>query len=185
MEMNEEKTKVIRISRQPSPVQIMVQLENVEYFNYLGSIITNNVRCTCEIKSRIAMAKAALNKSKTLFTSKFDLNLRKKLVECYIGSTALYGAETWALRKADQMYLESFEVWCWRRMETISWTDHVKNADILCRAKEERNILHTIKRRKANWIGHNLCRNCLLKHVTEGKIDERIEMTGRRGRRCQ
>jgi hypothetical protein len=49
--------------------------------------------------------------------------------------------------------------------------------------KEERNILYTIKRRKANWIGHILCRNCLLKHVIEGKLEGRIEMTGRRGGR--
>jgi hypothetical protein len=51
--------------------------------------------------------------------------------------------------------------------------------------KEERNILHTIKRRKANWIGHILRRNCLLKHVIEGTLEGRIEMTGRRGRRCK
>ena len=48
--------------------------------------------------------------------------------------------------------------------------------------KEERNIVQTIKRRKANWIGHILRRNCLLKHVTEGKIENRIEVTGRLGR---
>jgi uroporphyrinogen-III decarboxylase len=52
-------------------------------------------------------------------------------------------------------YLENFEMWCWRRMEKISWTDRVKNKDVLHRVKEERNILHTIKRRKANWIGHD------------------------------
>jgi hypothetical protein len=51
------------------------------------------------------------------------------------------------------------------------------------RVKEERNIVHAIKRRKANWIGHSLRRNCLLKHVIEGKLEGRIEMTGRRGRR--
>jgi hypothetical protein len=51
------------------------------------------------------------------------------------------------------------------------------------RVKEERNILHTIKRRKANWIGHILRRNCLLKHVIEEKLEGRTEMTGRRGRR--
>jgi hypothetical protein len=45
------------------------------------------------------------------------------------------------------------------------------------------NIVHTIKRRKANWIGHILRRNCLLKHVIKGKLEGRIEMTGRRGRR--
>jgi hypothetical protein len=53
----------------------------------------------------------------------------------------------------------------------------------LHRVKEERNILQTIKRRKANWIGHILRRNCLLSHVIEGKLEGRIEMTGRRGRR--
>jgi hypothetical protein len=56
MEMNVEKTKVLRISRQPSPIKVMTdqkQLENVEYFNYLVSMITNDARCTSEIKSRI------------------------------------------------------------------------------------------------------------------------------------
>jgi len=72
------------------------------------------------------MAKAAFNKKKTLFTSKLELNLRKKLVKCYIWSMALYGAETWRLRAADQKYPESFEMRCWRRMEKIIWTDHVK-----------------------------------------------------------
>jgi hypothetical protein len=68
------------------------------------------------------MAKAAFSK-KTLFTSKLDLQLRKKLVKCYIWSIALYGAETWTLQKLDQKYLESFEMWCWRRMEKTSWMD--------------------------------------------------------------
>jgi hypothetical protein len=75
MEMSVEKTKVMRISRQPYQIKIMAdqkQLENVEYFNYLGRMIANDARCTREIKSRIAMAKAAFNKKKTLFTSKLD-----------------------------------------------------------------------------------------------------------------
>ena len=87
MEMNVEKTKVMRILKEPSPVTIMIdqkQLENVEYFKYLGSILTNDGRCTCENKSRISMAKASCSKKKTLFTSKLDLNLRKKLIKCYI-----------------------------------------------------------------------------------------------------
>jgi hypothetical protein len=57
----------------------------------------------------------------------------------------LYGAETWALRKVDQKCFESPETWCWRRVEKISWTDLVKNKDLLHRVKEKRNILHTIK----------------------------------------
>ena len=101
MEINVEKTKVMRISRQPSPVTIMMW--NVECFKSFG-------RCTCEIKSRIAMAKAAFNKKKNIFTSRLDLNLRKKLVKYYIWSMAFYGAETWTLRAADQKHLESFEM---------------------------------------------------------------------------
>jgi hypothetical protein len=70
-------------------------------------------------------------------------------------------------------------------MEKISWTDRVRNEEVLHRAKEVRNILHTIKRRKDNWIDHILRRNCHLKHVTEGKIEGRVEVTGRRGRRSE
>ena len=131
---------------------------------------------------------------------------------------ALYGAETWTLRPADQKYLESFEMWCWRRMEKISWTDHVRNEDVFLRyveikyhllhlvgilfphinddarseslqiqvflrVNEHRNILHEIRKRKANWIGHILRRNCILKQVIEGKIKGEMEVTRRRGRR--
>jgi hypothetical protein len=68
-------------------------------------------------------------------------------------------------------------------MEKISWTDHVRNEDVLLRVKEQRNILHEIRKRKANWIDHILRRNCLLQWVTEGKIQEGIEVTERQGRR--
>jgi hypothetical protein len=64
-------------------------------------------------------------------------------------------------------------------MEKISWTDCVRNEEVLRRVKEGRNILQTIKRRKAKWIGHILCRNWLLEHVIEGKIERRIVVTGR------
>jgi hypothetical protein len=62
-----KKTKVVRISREPTPVRIVIdqeQLKNVEYFNYLGSMITNDARCTREIKFRISVAKAAFKKKK-------------------------------------------------------------------------------------------------------------------------
>jgi hypothetical protein len=60
-------------------------------------------------------------------------------------------------------------MWRWRRME-ISWTDRVRNEEVLLRVKEQRNILHEIRKRKANWIGHILRGNCLLQQVMEGKI---------------
>jgi hypothetical protein len=59
-------------------------------------------------------------------------------------------------------------MWCWGRTETISWADSVRN-EASRKVKEERNILHTISRRKTNWIDHILHRKCLLKHAIEGK----------------
>jgi hypothetical protein len=128
----------------------------MEYFNCLGTVITNDARCMHEIKFRITMAKAAFNKKKTNlyskhpvviickykddllflhfktpFISKLDLKLKKKLVKSYIWSIALYGAETWTLGKVDQKYLECFEMWCRRRMEKINWTNRVKNEEVL------------------------------------------------------
>jgi len=75
------------------------QLKNVEYFKYWENMTTNDARCTLEITSRIAMAKAAFNKKKAHFTSKLDLNVNKKIAKCYIWSIVLCGAETWTLRK--------------------------------------------------------------------------------------
>ena len=54
-------------------------------------------------------------------------------------------------------------------MEKTFWTDLVRNLEELQRVKEDRSILQTIKRRKANWIGHILPTNCLLKHVIGGR----------------
>jgi hypothetical protein len=58
-------------------------------------------------------------------------------------------------------------------------------SEVLHRVKEDRNIVHTVNRRKADWIGHILCRNCLLRYIIRGKIERRIEVTGRQGKKKQ
>ena len=67
-------------------------------------------------------------------------------------------------------HYERFEMWCRRRVE-LNWTDRVENYKVLCRANEERNIRYTIKRKKANWIGHILHMNCFLRHVIEREME--------------
>jgi hypothetical protein len=99
----------------------------------------------------------------------YVVKFKGKLLNSYIRGVALYGVETWTLRKVDQKCLGSFEMWCWRRMEKIIWTDCVRNEEVLYRVKEERNNVYTIERRKADWIGDILCRNCLIKRLIEGK----------------
>jgi hypothetical protein len=80
-------------------------------------------------------------------------------VKCYIWSITLYIAETSESRSE---MLGKFVMWCWRRTKKISWIDRVRNEEVLRGVNEERNILHAVKRRKTNWIGHILRRNRLL-----------------------
>jgi hypothetical protein len=70
-------------------------------------------------------------------------------------------------------------MWCWRRMEKISWIDHVRNEGVLLGVEEQRIILHEINKWKANWIGDILHTNFLLRQCIEGKIKEGIEVNGR------
>jgi len=71
-------------------------------------------------------------------------------------------------------------------MDTIRWIDHVREKWVLHRVKEESNVLHTMKRRKANCVGHILRRNCLINHFIEGEVEGRREVTERQwGRRKQ
>jgi hypothetical protein len=89
----------------------------------------------------------------------------------YIWSTDLYATESWTFRKADQKYLESVEMRCWRRLEKISWTDRVRNEELQSQRGTEYPTYN--KKKEGNWIGHILRRNCLLKHVIEGKIEDK------------
>ena len=92
----------------------------------------------------------------------------------------LYNADIWTLRKVDQESLEGFETWCWRRTEKLSCNDCVRFTKYYI-VMEERNILHTIQR-KSNWIGHILSRNCLLRHIIEGKTEGGLIVTVRQGK---
>jgi hypothetical protein len=106
----------------------------------------------------------------------FPMFTSKKPVKFYIWGVAFYGTRTWKLRKVDQKYIEGSEMWCWRRKEKNSWTDRVRNEEALQRVKGETNILHTIKRRKANWIGHILRRNVPSK-PRNGRKDRRKDIS--------
>ena len=97
----------------------------MECFKYLGSMLTDGGRCTVKLNVGLSWLKLHLTRGR-LFTGTLGLNLRKKLVKCYIWSIALCGAETGTVRAVGKKQLESFEMWCQRRMEKISWTNHVK-----------------------------------------------------------
>ena len=93
--------------------------------------------------------------------------------------SAFYGAENWTLRRNEQKRLEEFEMWIWRRMGRVKWTDKIENEVVLERMGEGLIMLELLKKRKRNWLGHWLKRSCLLKDALEGMVNGK-KVRGRR-----
>ena len=81
----------------------------------------------------------------------------------------MYGADTWALGRNEQKRLEAFEMWAWRRMESVKWTDKIKNVVVLERVREGRLMLELIRKRKRNWLGQLPAQGCTRRY---GKWEE-------------
>ncbi len=183
MKINVKKTKTMVVSRVEGK-KINLQLkghlvEQVHSFKYLGSTITDDGRCEQEIKIRIAMGKEAFNARKRLFTARMNLDLKKRMLKNLVWSVVLYAAETWTLKQAEINKLEAFEMWLWRRLMKISWTEKKSNAEVLQLVREERSLVKTIRDRKKQWIGHIMRHDNLYRDVLEG----RMEGKPRKGRR--
>lgn len=180
LKINSSKTKTMTISKHtPAHLSIKLQsntIEQVTRFKYLGSLITSDSRCTEDIIQRIAMAKKAFNSKKHLLKGKMSKKAKKQLIKVYIWSIALYGSETWTLTQRDRERLEAFEMWCWRRMESISWTEKKTNEEVLSMVKEDRCLLKTIQNRRGRMIGHLMRHDAFFVNILEGKVN------GKRGR---
>ena len=98
------------------------------------------------------MAQKDSNRKRSIFFGPLEKELRKRLVKCFVWSVALYGAETWTLRRNERKRLEAFEMWIWRGIERVKWIDKIKNA-VLESVGEERILLELIKKRKRKLAG--------------------------------
>jgi len=114
MRINVKKTKVMRMpGRKGRKLRIVVnskELESVTQFCYLGSMVTEDCRCECEVRRRIALTKEAFNKKKELMCGSLSLQLKKRIYKAFVWSIALYGSETWTLQKSDIKRIEAFEM---------------------------------------------------------------------------
>ena len=168
LEMNTKKTKTMIIRRDVtdgSRVEIKVDgvtLEQVESYQYLGQLMTEDGRCEVEIKRRIGIAKTNFLKMKNVLTTKnLSMKTRKKILYCYIISTLMYAAETWVINVADWKKIEAFEMWAFRKMMKISYKDHMTNVEVLKRAKHKRSLKNEIMLRRTKYLGHALRKNGL------------------------
>ena len=146
-------------------------VEQVKKFKYLGTVLTEDGRSIEDVKVRIGMAKDAFNKKKELLTKGISKAVKKKIVKTTIWPVAMYGSETWTLRKEETDRLRAFEMWVWRKMEKISWKDKKTNEQVLNSVGEDRSLTDSILKRKKNWIGHVVRGEGLLKLAIEGRME--------------
>nr|CAH7744318.1 unnamed protein product [Callosobruchus chinensis] len=122
------------------------QIEWVNKFKYLGSMVDDQWNPELEIRCRIEQARAPFFKLKKFLTNQnLNFKLRYRMVKCYVWSVLLYGAEAWTIKAAAINRIEAFEMWTLRRMLKISWTEHVRNDDVLRMAGlEDRELFEHI-----------------------------------------
>ena len=148
-------------------------------------MITADARCITDVKGRIGMAKDAFSKRKELLSKNFSKVLRKRMVKTLVWPVALYGCETWILRKEEIDRLNAFEMWLWRRIEKINWSDKITNKEVLEKVGERQSLVEAVMKRKKNRIGHVVRGEGLLRDVVEGIMEgkrprrrPRIDMIG-------
>ena len=150
------------------------QLKQVNNFIYLGSKITEDARADMEIKRRISEAKRALDKMRqTITNNHLSIKTRKRAVKTYIWSVLLYGCETWTISKNMEKRLEAAEMWIWRRVLKIPWTDRVTNDAVLRRMGTHRELLKSIRKRQLRFLGHVMRKGELENVCLTGRVEGR------------
>ncbi|CAG9831432.1 unnamed protein product [Diabrotica balteata] len=147
-------------------------VEQVKKFKYLGHWIHETLDQEQE-KCRIEQARNSFLKMRQLLTTRnLDLSLRYRMIKCYVYSVLLHGVEAWTLTVSSLRHLESFEMWVFRRMLKTSWTDRVRNEEVLRRMNREREPTEIVKKRKTSYLGHIFRhdRYNFLQLIIEGKI---------------
>jgi len=183
LEINKSKTQVMSVHGTGEVKIDNESITKVEKVKFLGSYLTEDGASTVDIKCRIGQAKAITNNMAEIWKS-CDLSLKHKvrMAKACVWSVALYACETWTLRKQEQKMIEAFEMWLWRRILRVKWTEHKTNEWVIDKigVREERTMLEEVKRRKVRKYGHWKRRGgSLVLASVEGDVEGR----GRRGRR--
>ena len=179
LDINTNKTKFIIISKKNiQGLNLFINgasIERVSQYPYLGTIINEAWDNSQEIKCRIGKARSVFNSMGSIFKNHdLTMDTKMRLLRCYVFSVLFYGAETWTLTKATSAKLEAFELWLYRRILRIPWTQKVTNVEVLRRVNKRTELINTVMCRKLQYFGHimrNQKRYELLQLILQGKIE--------------
>jgi hypothetical protein len=180
MDINVKKTKYMVINEREDRIGMKrnivldgVPIEQVTRFKYLGSWITEDVKCDEDVKARVGLAKTAFWQNKEIMRRNVRLQTKMKILTCYVFSILNYGCESWTWHKAMYNKVNAFEMWCYRRILKISWRDRVTNREVLGRMETGLHFVKDMMRRKCEYAGHVLRGSSGLSHLQmlEGRMD--------------
>jgi hypothetical protein len=174
LEINIGKTKCMALNGNQCNIKVQdSMIEQVETFVYLGSLITEDVDCSREIRIRTARGLGiGVDLMKLWKSHNIKINTKIKLMRTLIWPVMMYGCESWTIKKRDEERIKAFEMKCIRKILGISWIEKKTNEWVLETAGVERNLLESIKRRKMSYFGHIMRKQgeCLEKEIMQGTV---------------
>jgi len=148
------------------------QVEIVKEFIFLGSNINTDGNCSNEIKRRLLMGRRAMVSLDKLIKSKdVSLATKIKIIKTMVFPVTMYGCESWTIKQADRKKIDAFELWCWRRLLRVPWTEKRTNKSVLQEIKPECSLEASMVKLKLSYFGHIMRRQeSLEKEIMLGMV---------------
>ena len=148
------------------------EVEVVNTFVFLGACIHCDATCDKEIKRRVTLGRKAMMGLQPVMKDRdIPLSLKRRLVYAMVFPVMMYGCESWVMKKADMRRIEAFEMWCWRRMMRVKWTDRVSNSLIKIWADPKAPLLSMVVKQALSYFGHVMRADGMEKDVMLGKVE--------------
>ena len=156
-------------------------MELVIDFLFLGPQITADGECSHEIKRQLLLGRKAMTNLDSVLKSRhIILPTNVHIVKAMVFPVVTYGCESWTVRKAEHQRIDSFKLWCWRRLLRVPWTARRSNQSILKEINPEYSLEGLMLKLKLQYFDHLIqTADSLEKSLILGRIE------GRRRRGCQ
>ena len=129
--------------------------ETVAEFIFLGSKITAGGDCNHEIKRHLLLgSKVMTNLDSILKSRDITLPIKVHLVKATVFPVVMYGCESWTVKKAEHQRIDAFELWCWRRLLRVPWTERRSNQSILKEITPGCSLEGLMLKLKLQYFGH-------------------------------
>ena len=166
MRLNLKKTKIMTTGNLNKFKLDGMEIEIIDSYTFLGTIITRDGSKSKEINRRISSGRLVMIKLEKIMKDRdLTATTKSKIVETMIFPIVMYGSESWTVRKKERKKTDAFELWTWRRMLQTPWTDRRTNTSIIDEVKPKRSLEATVTQLKLWYFGHIMRTNGTLERT--------------------